>query len=316
MKLGFFSFLILLSLTYCGEPTFADNPPPARLCSLGYAAPCQANVDLFQYNGKDLDLSATNPVKQKAMTTGQVKWAYKVESGCIEGGISRNIGAAMGDLWYNTGVASVYVTDGTQDLTIHINCGTSFAAICGGGSVIGCLGRGFPYNLDIDLSDGMADFYDLSQISIVCHEYCGHALVTWNEQYLLNGNFSANPGWVDVMNTGIDSRHYLAGIELARWQRTMGTPELTTYGSGANGSGFYLYACNIDQKATRLSILYSDGNGPLYWSGVLAPVKRDANGCQGIGELEGIQVQGDRHYWLKQENLASLWTNHNEVMVK
>lgn len=287
------------------------NAPPAQLCSLGYAAPCQKNSDQFMYNGMNLD--DYNPLSEKVRETGVVFWAYQVEPGCKEGGIGKNVQAAMDDLWANTGVVSVYVSDGTQDLTIRINCGTSFAAVCGGGSVIGCLGRGFPYNLDIDLSDRMADFYDLSQISIVCHEYCGHALATWNEQYLLDGSFGTNPGWSDIMNTGVESRHYLAGIELARWARTMGTPELRYYGSGFNGQN-YVYACGFDAKATRLSVLYDDSDG-VYWSGLLFGLHLDQNGCQPVGEVEGLEVKPGRCVYLKQENAASWQTNPYEVLV-
>ena len=94
----------------------------------------------------------------------------------------------------------------------------------------------------------------------------------------------------------------------------MGPTELRVYDSGANAAGFYLYGCDFHPFANRLAVLYSD-DGPIYWSGITLPIKKDANGCMGVGEYEGVEVEAGRCYWLKQENPVSWITNPYEVLV-
>jgi len=113
--------------------------------------------------------------------------------------------------------------DAKYNFTVRINCGVTHVSICGGIHVF-CLGRGFPGIPDVDISDILSTYQPITRLSILCHEICGHAIATWNEQYAPCGascGFLPSPGWRDFMNTGPESRHGFSEIELERWARTM-----------------------------------------------------------------------------------------------
>ena len=226
------------------------------------------------------DLDQFNPLSHKVRTTGQVIWDYQVMPGCntAQGAtIGQTIGAAMGNIYFETGVVFTYVQlgDPASDLTIRTNCGSSFTAVCGNGAAA-CLGRQFPYNLDIDFSQDVATYFDVSRITVVLHELFGHALATWNEQY--QPNFSASPNWVDVMNTGPDSRHYIQGIELSRWGRTMGTPAPTSYGLGPG----YVWFCGVSSRASYVDLFGSSSTAYRYIGTVPLSNLQESGGCYGL----------------------------------
>ena len=85
--------------------------------------------------------------------------------------------------------------------------------------------------MDVDISDILSTYQSATQLSILLHEIIGHALATWEEQYCKGTEttgicqgltlFTSAPGWVDIMNTGVLSRHGIEAIELERWSRTM-----------------------------------------------------------------------------------------------
>ena len=111
--------------------------------------------------------------------------------------------------------------------------GSGQIAVCSSVTIF-CLGRGFPYVADVEISDLMyapVQWPYLTRISILCHEICGHAIATWNEQYCRGfettgicrglAQFASAPNWRDFMNTGPLSRHEPEVIEKERWSRTM-----------------------------------------------------------------------------------------------
>lgn len=258
-------------------PAYAD---PAPVCCN------QPAPDLFQYNGQSLD--PYNPLSAKVRQTGVVRWQYQVVSGCADG-LGPVIGRAMGNIYDETGVAFVYVNDGSPvDLTIFANCGVSLYAICGQVTGVNCLGRGFPYDLDIDLNTDILTYYDQSQVAVVLHELMGHALATWNEGYCLQagspagctGQFGAVPGYVDFMNTGVDSRHYIGNSERARWGRTQGVPAPQRVGRGDG----YVYFCGVSDRALYVDLYGSTSTAYRYVGTVwLKDLVKGADGCYGLG---------------------------------
>ena len=264
---------------------YADPPAPL---------PNQPRSDTFT------GLESRNRVAAKIEREGFAKWTYLVGQGC-QGGthIAQGITQAMVDTYNTTNAASVYVTDGSQDLTIRISCGATLSAL-GMDGAIGCLCRGFPDNLDIDLSDQMATFPTLSNAAIALHEYSGHALGTWNEQYCFPnqpaGCFSwgsAVPGWHDYMNTGPESRHLFEAVEIGRWGRTHGTSAPTAYGLG---DGF-LWFRGVSPKAVGV-YLFGVGSAPL------TALPRGTDGGYGIAVDTTQQVCftiGNHVDWKKSE---------------
>lgn len=297
MKTSFILFLIIVFIIAFWVGQARADPQSV--------SPSQPNPDTFMYQGESL--IKYNDADLTLRKTGEWHWFYSVNPVC-SGDISQAVSSAITELQSVFAISFIYdYTPSSSSHKIYANCGTAFSAICGGGGVIGCLGHGFPYNNDIDLSTDMAVYYDLSQTAIVLHEMF-HALATFNEQYKLDGSFSTSPGWIDIMNTGPESRHHVAATEIERWDRVHGPNSLKIVGVGRNDGGFYVYWCNLDTKATRVSILYDDGYGS-YWSGIITSPVPDRNNCQG----QWVQESGGRCYLVKQENPISWSTSYTEV---
>lgn len=304
--LCFIGGLMLLTLAHAAEP------PPVPSTT--------QNPELFQYQGKAL-CAVANCVDATALrNTGVWRWRFVPVSGCNSESIRPAIVAGFAQM----SRYGINITEADNDPTAHAvyaSCGAAFAAVCGGPPVIGCLGRGYPYVNDIDISTDMATFYDVSQRAIANHEL-HHATFVWNEQYKLDGSFGSSND-VSIMNTGPLSRHDLSPVEDARVWRTVGSPELKQTGYAFNGA-WYVWACGFDANANRLSVLVNrnDGKG-IVWAGVARPIPRDrnpdggdVNGCQGIGVQEGLNIVPGQVYFLKQENPASFLVSYNEACVR
>lgn len=297
---------LIVGLGLSGEISSAADPPVAQY-------PPTQNPELFQYQGQSLQpYSADNKALKQ---TGVWRWRFVSVPGCN----SESIRSAIVAAFAQSSRYGMNIVEADGDPTAHAvyaTCGSSFAAVCGGPPVIGCLGRGYPYNNDIDISVDMAAYFDVSQRAIANHEL-HHATGVWNEQYRLDGTFGASND-VSIMNTGINSRHDLGSVEDARWWRTMGSPELKRENTGYAFSGaWYVYACGFDSNATRLSVLVDrrDDSG-IVWAGVARPIIKDANGCQGIGVQEGLFIVPGQIYYLKQESPASYLVSFNEACVR
>lgn len=194
----------------------ADAPPPD---------PAQRNADIYEIVGyPSPKLQTLNPLTQKLKNGArEVRYRYIVMAGCSDGNMRSTLAIALESTTRITGV-KFYEDNSVYDLTIRANCGVSFTNICGSGGAVACLGRGWPYVNDIDISTVMATFYRDSQVSIWEHELIGHAMGTWNEQYLFDGSFGNTPGLVDFMNTGPNSRYDWPENDVNRWWRTMWIP--------------------------------------------------------------------------------------------
>lgn len=269
--------------------------------------PPQQNPDQFMYSGASLDRYNTH--SQALRETGVWTWRYDKNPACL-GDVRRYVDLAIADLGSTYGIT--FIEDSNSAHLIYQNCGPSLASRCGATN-INCLGRGYPYDVTIDLSSDLATYFDVSSVAVVEHELL-HAMATYNEQYKLDGSFSPSQD-VTVMNTGPLSRHYQQQADRERWWRTMGSPALRTLGYGFNGA-WYVYACGFDANATRLSVLVDkhDGKG-IVWSGVLRPIVKDANGCMGVGVREGLNIIVGAEYYLKQENAAGWKVSLNEAKV-
>lgn len=197
-------------------PVLADAPP---------RDPAQQNPDIYEIAGyPSPELQKLNPLTQKLKNgSREVRYRYIVMAGCSDGNMRSTLLRALQSTTTQTGV-KFYEDSTNYDLTIRANCGVNFTNICGSGGAVACLGRGWPYVNDIDLNTVMATFYDLSQISIWEHEFIGHAMGTWDEQYQFNGLFSPTPNLVDFMNTGVNSRYDWPQLSVERWWRTMWMP--------------------------------------------------------------------------------------------
>lgn len=281
---------------------FADPPAPV------YNQPLPEQFTVSPYG----NLDQYNPVSKKVRAQGAIKWTYIVNPGCSGGDtIKYSIDQAMGNIYANTGVYTLNVSDGSQDLTLYDDCGLTFANKCGGPPVIACLGDGFPYNLDIRFSQDMATFYDISEQSIVLHELFGHAFATWNEGYCTGynqpvqgctGQFAAIPNFVSIMNTGVDSRHLLGDQELGQWGRTQGSGRASVDGRGDG----YIYLCGIptyngksydgtNAKANFLALYGLSNYGApeqnyRYIGSIpMNNLRPDSNGCFGVNTAGYVQ---------------------------
>ena len=208
--------------------TAQSAPPPPRSG--------QPHTDIFSAAGIS-NMQLLNPINQLALRPEHtVAYRLLTMPGCVTGTIPQAMGRveleASGKL-IDTATRTplrLVRNDTVFNFTIRINCGSEQIRICGAVTIF-CLGRGFPYVADVELSDILSSYQFDTQLAIPLHEVIGHALATWNEQYCTGNEpagpcqglplFTSTPGWRDIMNTGPDSRHGLEDVELERWSRTM-----------------------------------------------------------------------------------------------
>ncbi len=182
--------------------------------------PEQPRPDIFPIPGLSNPQTA-NPVTVKAKAQRTASYRLLLMPSCVSGTIPNDLVAMAGELQRVN--FTLVRNDFAYDFTIRINCGSEQIRICGAVNVF-CLGRGFPYNPDVEISDILSQYQAITRVAILCHEICGHAIGTWNEQYAVCGascGFAPTPNWPDFMNTGEQSRHGMEVIEQERWDRTM-----------------------------------------------------------------------------------------------
>ena len=190
---------------------YAEAAPPPD--------PAQQRPDIFPCTGCDMQL--LNPVTVKSKAVRVVNYRLLTMPGCSTGTVPIDMvrveqQAQLVNFTLNR-------NDTAYDMTVRINCGSEQIRYCGAVTTF-CLGRGFPYNPDVEISDIISTYYPDSRMAILLHEIMGHAVGSWNEQYALCGascGFAATPGFRDFMNTGPDSRHGFESSELGRWERVM-----------------------------------------------------------------------------------------------
>lgn len=278
--LWWLALTLFVIIVFAAGRSEASDPPPAQF-------PPQQNDDQFQYAGASLD--RYNPFSGPLRASGEWRWRFERNPACA-GNVEQYVRLALQDLGNVYGINYIESDNGHL---IYQNCGPSLASRCGATN-INCLGRGYPYDVTIDLSSDLAGYFEVSSVSIVEHEML-HAMATYDEQYVKDGTFRASQD-LTVMNTGPLSRHYQQQADRDRWNRVMGPRTVRISGTGANPGGPYVFWCQLDPIATRVAILYDDGQGP-YWSGIHAAPKPDANGCQGQfverrpGRLCGIKAE-------------------------
>jgi hypothetical protein len=195
--------------------------------------PGQPHPDIFQVAGIS-NLQDFNPLGQKVKSTQTARYRVIVMPACSVGTMLDDIVKLV--LHAKEKVGVTYIRDDVNpDHIIRINCGNDQIRICGSLNTF-CLGRGFPGVTDVDMSDILSSYPEATRLSIFCHEVCGHAWGTWNEQYCKGQEtgqyppghpcfqltrFSSTPNWPDFMNTGALSRHGFTDLEVERWERTM-----------------------------------------------------------------------------------------------
>lgn len=167
------------------------------------------------------DLQGLNPISQKLRGGSRaITYSYVVVPGCSDGNMQSTLLAALTIAQNKLGITTSRVSFG-GDMAIRATCGVD-ASNVGLGAAICDVYPNWPYKSQVNCSTTMATFYQLSQVTIWLHEIVGHAWGTWNEQYQLDGIFSATPGLVDFMNTGNLSREEAWPIaDTDRWERTM-----------------------------------------------------------------------------------------------
>lgn len=275
----------------------------------GSADPNQPRPDLFPSGvAQHPSLDYYSTLDDKVEQQGNVLWALDVQQGCSSAGVSSALSVMFSDLYANTSTAGIYVdaTKTKPDLTIKIRCGATAAAEGVSGGVVGCLCYSFPYNNDVAINDVITTYPLITMVSIFCHEVCGHAFSVWNEQYCpgydarlgCSGLFAAVPNWVDIMNTGPDSRHYWGPTEDNRWGRTHGSGAPTSLG---RGNGYVWFCGSGSGKGVAIALYSWDGvpdglNGTHYkyvGSVPLANLPADRNGCRGM-QTDGYVVAGEQ----------------------
>ena len=193
----------------------------------------QPHPDVFEVAGFG-SLAPLNPVTVRAKAERMASYRLILMPSCVAGQIVSDMQALSNELQRAVGFGLVR-DDTNPNFTVRLNCGTDQSRICGSVNVF-CLGRNFPYTPDADISDIMyapIQWPLITRLSILCHEICGHALGTWDEQYCKGLSyppghpcyrltlFTSTPNWRDFMNTGELSRHLFEDIETERWERTM-----------------------------------------------------------------------------------------------
>lgn len=226
MRLGVLSvaaaFLITLIIL---SSSLTEAQAPA--CYGTYEAPCAPHPDLFSCGVQTCDVFS--PVTQKAKAQRTVGYRLLIMPGCTAGTIYQDMAALETEMQTKVGFSLVR-NDAAYDFTVRQNCGSEQIRICGAVNIF-CLGRGFPYVADVEISDILSTYQPITRLSILCHEICGHVAQSANEQYCLGTEtmgicrglalFSPAPGWRDFMSTGELSRHGFEAIEIDRWARTM-----------------------------------------------------------------------------------------------
>ena len=187
----------------------------------------QPAPDIFQASGI-ANMQTLNPVTVRGKAQRTASYRLLTMPGCVAGTVPGDMTTLAS--WLQDVNFSLVRNDAAADFTIRINCGNEHIRICGAVNIF-CLGRGFPYVPDVEISDLISNWPQITRLSILCHEICGHAIGTWNEQYCTGTEtagickgltrFTPAPGWIDFMNTGENSRHGFEAIEVARWERTM-----------------------------------------------------------------------------------------------
>lgn len=214
--------LFLIGVFLFVTATASAAPPPD---------PAQQRPDIFPCEGctiqdKDGDglrnMQDLNPVTVKAKVQRSVNYRLLTMPGCTTGTVPQDLQRVSQEARDNVGFNLVR-NDGAPDFTIRINCGSEQIRYCGSVTVF-CLGRGFPYIPDVEISDIISTYFPDSRLGILLHEVMGHAVGTWNEQYATCGascGFASTPHLYDFMNTGPNSRHGYSASELGRTERTM-----------------------------------------------------------------------------------------------
>lgn len=214
--------LIAAWLCFSMIPSEATVPPRSG----------QPHTDTFIVSGYG-DLQQANAVTQKAKATRAVTYSLTVAQGCIGGTIASDFQAVTLDVFNHWGLR-ISRDDFNPDFRIIVNCGNVQIANCGSVTIFCVMGK--PYYGPFDrptasISDILNTYPAVTRRSILCHEICGHAILTWNEQYCLGGEvvgvckganqFTSAPNWDDIMNTGPGSRHDLSIVEDERADRTL-----------------------------------------------------------------------------------------------
>lgn len=290
-------FLVLLA---CVRVAFAENPIPAKF-------PPQENLDQFQYQGQSLD--KYNKFSAELRQTGIWQWRWEKNPQC-SGDLKPLFLQALDDLRKNFPIQ--FIETPASPHFVRQSCGQELINKCGS-ELINCLPDSYPYSMNIYLASVSLTYQSITAISISLHEMF-HAMCTWGEQYrrTSDGGFAASQD-VTVMNVGPLSRHLITVEEINRWNRTCGTTELLEVGQGSFGLDYqYVFFCKgIPERATRVSVLYSDDGGATkYWSGHFAQPGVDANNCRGVQ----VWVIPGRLVYLKAENAVSWQTLKTEVV--
>ena len=214
------AFLLVVLLGFGATLTHTTAAPPVPL---GQPHPDQFIIVPYG------NLAQYNPMDVKVKSNRAARYRLETASGCTTGTIPSDL-QRMGSEALNKLHLSLLRNDSTFDFTIRINCGSEQIRLCGAVTIF-CLPYGYPYNVDVSLSDILSTYQETTRLAIPLHEVVGHALATWDEQYCKGGEtdgpckglaqFTSTPNWHDVMNTGVESRHGLEAIELGRWSRTM-----------------------------------------------------------------------------------------------
>lgn len=242
--------------------------------------PAQQRPDIFPCVGcnitdkdgdGDADMQDLNPVTIKTKQTRMVAFKLVVRPGCTPGSVPADLDRLQVHTQGSVNLL-VFRSDELASFTVYVSCGLEHNTKCGGPGVF-CLPDGFPYNVNVWISDVISTYFPDSRLSILLHEIVGHAIATWNEQYATCGSscgFASTPGLVDFMNTGPQSRHGFSESELGRWERTMWP--LTNCGGGQSPywdscKQWWVFADGLKWKPT--STPWGEWYGPddkLLWS--------------------------------------------------
>lgn len=251
-----------------------------------------------------------NVGQAELLNAGIYRWRYSKNASC-QGDVFPAVIAALDHISRETNVMMLH--DPANGWDVYANCGTSFAAVCGSSTgVIGCLGRGFPWNCDIDINTLMA--YPVaypadSQFSIMLHEFM-HCLMTWNEQYA--PNFAPSPGWRDFMNTGPLSRHGFEYVEQQRWARVADPcyAKNCVRGIGGSGAGLHVFWSNHARGYYAAILAFDVVTGIYRFTGLRVPT----NGApyQGL-LLSEIPLGPNERPCVNLENGANIFLGRNDT---